>query len=437
MHTGQSRGEARVTRLVDYKHKEAVSHYFDNPIPDSPEEPTLPQATPSEPSSYNGPSRPRAPPSGPSLSPWRFVFLSRITTLTSLLSGGGGHEDDEEGQAFYAGGSERSGQQVIGPSKKNYPEIVEQMFKAAQNRGAQLVDSAQPKRKPLFQGQGHRLGSSLNEESAPVVPQSPEDEPVEVSLVLWQNGFTLDSGPLRPYSDPSSMAFLEAVRRGEIPAEIRAQHLRREVNVNMKDNRHQSYTAPPSLPQMFAGTGHRLGSPMPSLPTEHPAQDLKDCQKQAESGLALNPDQPTTNIQIRLADGSRVVIRCNHTHTLADIRQYIVTYPSTLSLSCMCTTFLGHHLKITLALYHTLLPGAHYCLLHLNLSIHFCMKPLTAPHPLLCFQSSLTSVSSARPEYGSQLFSLVTQYPMRELSDDSTSLKDLELLNTSLLLKLK
>ncbi|UYV62806.1 NSFL1C [Cordylochernes scorpioides] len=348
-----------------------------------------------------------------SISRWRFVFLSRITTLTSLLSGGGGHEDDEEGQAFYAGGSERSGQQVIGPSKKNYPEIVEQMFKAAQNRGAQLVDSAQPKRKPLFQGQGHRLGSSLNEESAPVVPQSPEDEPVEVSLVLWQNGFTLDSGPLRPYSDPSSMAFLEAVRRGEIPAEIRAQHLRREVNVNMKDNRHQSYTAPPSLPQMFAGTGHRLGSPMPSLPTEHPAQDLKDCQKQAESGLALNPDQPTTNIQIRLADGSRVVIRCNHTHTLADIRQYIVTYPSTLSLS------------------------SPYCLLHLYLSIHFCMKPLTAPHPLLCFQSSLTSVSSARPEYGSQLFSLVTQYPMRELSDDSTSLKDLELLNTSLLLKLK
>lgn len=38
-------------------------------------------------------------------------------------------DDEEEGQAFYAGGSEHSGQQVLGPPKK---DIVADMFKSVQ-----------------------------------------------------------------------------------------------------------------------------------------------------------------------------------------------------------------------------------------------------------------------------------------------------------------
>lgn len=38
--------------------------------------------------------------------------------------------DEEEGQAFYAGGSRNSGQQILGPPKKR--DIVADMFKAVQ-----------------------------------------------------------------------------------------------------------------------------------------------------------------------------------------------------------------------------------------------------------------------------------------------------------------
>lgn len=40
------------------------------------------------------------------------------------------NSSDEEGQAFYAGGSEHSGQQVLGPSKKK-KDVVSMLFKSA------------------------------------------------------------------------------------------------------------------------------------------------------------------------------------------------------------------------------------------------------------------------------------------------------------------
>ncbi|CAG2053954.1 unnamed protein product [Timema podura] len=52
-------------------------------------------------------------------------YSSRIATVAGLNSD---TSDEEEGQAFYAGGSEHSGQQVLGPSKKK--DIVSEMFKS-------------------------------------------------------------------------------------------------------------------------------------------------------------------------------------------------------------------------------------------------------------------------------------------------------------------
>lgn len=42
---------------------------------------------------------------------------------------------------FFAGGSERSGQQIVGPPKKKSPnELVEDLFKGAKEHGAVPVD---------------------------------------------------------------------------------------------------------------------------------------------------------------------------------------------------------------------------------------------------------------------------------------------------------
>lgn len=42
---------------------------------------------------------------------------------------------------FFAGGSERSGQQIVGPPKKKSPnEVVEDLFKGAREHGAVPLD---------------------------------------------------------------------------------------------------------------------------------------------------------------------------------------------------------------------------------------------------------------------------------------------------------
>lgn len=81
---------------------------------------------------------------------------SNIATLGSLNQQQES-SSDEDGQAFYVGGSDRSGQQVIGPSrdKKANEDIVENMFKAVREQGAQVVEQSPPlarKKIDFFQG---------------------------------------------------------------------------------------------------------------------------------------------------------------------------------------------------------------------------------------------------------------------------------------------
>lgn len=52
--------------------------------------------------------------------------------------------------------------------------------------------------------------------------------------------------------------------------------------------------------------------------------DRKKCEATAANAIKVDPQEPTTNIQVRLNDGSRLVVRLNQTHTIADIRQYII-----------------------------------------------------------------------------------------------------------------
>lgn len=53
----------------------------------------------------------------------------------------------EIAQAFYAGGSDSSGQQVLGPSRnKNSKDFVSNIFKSAKESGAEVVENPHPSR---------------------------------------------------------------------------------------------------------------------------------------------------------------------------------------------------------------------------------------------------------------------------------------------------
>ncbi|XP_064429079.1 NSFL1 cofactor p47 isoform X1 [Mirounga angustirostris] len=270
---------------------------------------------------------------------------NRVTSFRDLIHDQDEEEEEEEGQRFephgpdlrsrfYAGGSERSGQQIVGPPRKKSPnELVDDLFKGAKEHGAVAVErvtkSPGEASKPRpFAGGGYRLGAAPEEESAYVAGErrrhSGQDVSVHVVLKLWKSGFSLDNGELRSYQDPSNAQFLESIRRGEVPAELRRLAHGGQVNLDMEDHRDEDFVKPKGAFKAFTGEGQKLGSTAPQvLNTSSPAQQAEN-EAKASSSVSIDESQPTTNIQIRLADGGRLVQKFNHSHRISDIRLFIV-----------------------------------------------------------------------------------------------------------------
>uniref|UniRef100_A0A8C2FX22 NSFL1 cofactor p47 n=1 Tax=Cyprinus carpio TaxID=7962 RepID=A0A8C2FX22_CYPCA len=303
----------------------------------------------------------------------------RVTSFREFM-----HEDEddsgeEEGQRFFAGGSERSGQQIVGPPKKKSPnELVEDLFKGAKEHGAVPVDKPgkgpgeSSKSSKPFLGGGYRLGAAPEEESTYVAGerrQSSSAQDVHVVLKLWKTGFSLDDGELRNYSDPGNALFLESIRRGEIPLELRQRFRGGQVNLDMEDHRDEDFSKPKFAFKAFAGEGQKLGSATPELVSlQRSPQDQAALEAEASASVSVDSSQPVTSIQIRLADGGRLVQKFNHTHRVSDVRQFVV---------------------------------------------------------------------SARPALAATEFVLMTTFPNKELTDESQTLKEANLLNAVIVQRLK
>ncbi|XP_030067478.1 NSFL1 cofactor p47 [Microcaecilia unicolor] len=256
----------------------------------------------------------------------------RVTSFRDLIHAQEEEEDEDEGQRFYAGGSERSGQQIVGPPRKKSPnELVEDLFKGAKEHGAVAVDrtsksSGESSRAMPFTGGGYRLGAAPEEESAYVEAERRQHsaQDVHVVLKLWKNGFSLDNGELQSYQDPANAQFLESIRRGEVPSELRRLAQGGQVSLDMEDHRDEEFMKAKGVFKAFTGEGQKLGSTAPQvIGTSSPSQQAEN-EAKASSSVSVRESEPVTNIQIRLADGSRLVQRFNHTHRIRDIRLFIV-----------------------------------------------------------------------------------------------------------------
>ncbi|XP_072946285.1 NSFL1 cofactor p47-like [Epargyreus clarus] len=302
---------------------------------------------------------------------------TKFATLESLQ-----HEsssEEEEGQAFYAGGSERSGQQILGPGKSR-KDIVSEMFKSVRERGAVMFDdepstASRGRGGGAFSGVGYRLGQTDDdhEQVTPSGAAQNQEQGRSVRLRLYREGFTVDNGQLRLYSDPLNAEFLTCIRRGEIPPEL-SSNGGGEVRLSLEDRRlEEGPRVHASRAQAFSGKGQMLGSPTPAtvgatVPVAAAAADREANQRAAQEAVALDETRPITTVQFRLADGSRLTGRFNHTHTVADLARY---------------------------------------------------------------------VSRAEPAYQLHAFALLTAFPSAELADPAATLEQARLLNTTLLQRLK
>jgi len=231
--------------------------------------------------------------------------------------------DKEEGQNYYTGGK-ASGMMVQdpqGPPPDN-ADIVAQLMENARRHAGQMPQEEEPQKppsKPVFTGSGYRLGDETkpSERIAPAQqPGAPETGPITRTLTFYRQGFTVDDGPLRSYTDPAESEFLSDINKGVAPLELERQAGGRPLSVNLVDKKSEDYVPPPKVLTPFSGTGQRLGGP-----SSAPAPPLQPVSSGPRK--ALDETQPVTSVQIRLHDGTRMVAKFNHNHTVGDLRAFI------------------------------------------------------------------------------------------------------------------
>ncbi|PKU84808.1 plant UBX domain-containing protein 4 [Dendrobium catenatum] len=237
--------------------------------------------------------------------------IRTLADLNRRSSGPGSGSDSDEPQEYYTGG-EKSGMLVQDPTSGNHD--VDAIFDQARQMGAlqgpfenQLSSSSRN-----FTGTGRLLSG----ESVPSVVQPPEN--VVHNIYFWRNGFTVDDGPLRRFDDPANASFLESIKKSECPKELEPTDRRSAVHVNLI-RREENCPEPVKRLSPFQGVGRTLGGGSSS--SEPPPSSSSP--PTPFSGLSVDESLPLTSIQLRLADGTRMVSRFNIRHTIGDIRAFI------------------------------------------------------------------------------------------------------------------
>lgn len=250
------------------------------------------------------------------------------------LGGDEEESEDDEHNDYYVGG-EKSGQLVRGAPQKfeGAPGRIEQLFESARRSGA--VDGSAEGLGSGGPGEGAPAGGprpsaftgaarTLAGPEPPAAPaaaasqaQQAQQGPVTHTITFYGNGvFTVDDGEPRSVADAANQPFLRSIEQGECPAELEPGSRATPVTVNLL--RRQEDYVPPDRPKYvaFRGEGRKLAD--------------ADAGAAGASGgpvdgqwEGVDEGAPTTSIQLRLADGSRMVARFNLTHNVADIRRFI------------------------------------------------------------------------------------------------------------------
>ena len=139
----------------------------------------------------------------------------------------------------------------------------------------------------------------------------------DLKIILWGNGFQVgDDGPFRALEDPANKAFLDELKQGVVPTELRQQYPR-GVSVGLEDRRSQNYVPPPPPKYIsFSGEGTSMG--------EAPQSTGGVVDLSATGGKpVVDESKPKTSIQFRFHNGQRATLDVNLTHRVSDLHTYI------------------------------------------------------------------------------------------------------------------
>jgi len=221
----------------------------------------------------------------------------------------------------------KSGIAILDPSKQNKDSLVDQVFESAQKHGAVPKHEVAAPEKDKFGGTGYTLGNNV-EVSKVVTPKEKPPGLKTVILTFYPDCFTVDDGPPRKLKDPANHSFLSDVNRGIVPREL--EQLAGGADLNIELVRKSEEYKPPPKPKIvaFSGAGQSIGVIV----------NTGSATKAAACTIVLDESKPTTTIQVKLHDGSRLTIKCNHAHTVGDVRSHIEALkPSGKAMELRCS----------------------------------------------------------------------------------------------------
>jgi UBX domain-containing protein 1 len=183
-----------------------------------------------------------------------------------------------------------------------------------------------------FRGSGMTLGG--DDTPSQVIPdpspRAPELGPTQTRILhLWNDGFSIEDGPLRRFDDAQNAADLAMIRQGRAPLHLMGVRPDQPVDVQLIKH-DEDYKPQPKVYKPFSGSGQRLGSPTPGgsgfstapTPVATPAPAAAAASSPAPQ-VNVDSSIPTLNLRIQLADGTRLPARFNTTHTVGDVYSFI------------------------------------------------------------------------------------------------------------------
>lgn len=241
--------------------------------------------------------------------------------------GGGSRDDGDDVNDYYVGG-EKSGQIVQGGPRDG--RNVEDVFDRAREAGAELGGLQEEDRNTkAFSGRGHTLSGITTDHTS----KTQESSKKVINVVFYENGvFVVDDGEPRQMDDPSNADFMMAIMNGQCPPELLPEDPSTHIDINL--HRRQGDYEPPAEPKYkaFVGTGH-------SLKSEAQPRSSGDAVVGSSSWDGPDESKPMTSIQIRLADGSRLVAKFNLDQTVGDIHSFVRVSRPTLGSFTLSTSF--------------------------------------------------------------------------------------------------
>ncbi|BEI79943.1 hypothetical protein CcaverHIS002_0104720 [Cutaneotrichosporon cavernicola] len=250
----------------------------------------------------------------------------------------GVHGDDtrRDGSELYTGG-ERSGLAVQNPGEENRDAgVVNDILQQARHGGRE--EDPVPQARNPWAGVG--AGNTLGSEDTPSVQagssghrmpgafggnEEDEDEedgePVERRLIFWRDGFSIEDGPLYRYDDPRNQQHLALIRAGRAPLELFDVRFDQALKIEVDQRTNEDYQEPLKKPaKPFSGGGNRLGAATPEIAGAGTSAAAAAPPPTTKPEIKVDASQPSTTIQLRLGDGSRLVVKVNLDHTVADLR---------------------------------------------------------------------------------------------------------------------